>query len=590
MIYPFERVPLPDISGFIQPRNGVRYLFAYVGPRRVTKSGKTTHPLAKLIGRIETNAEGVDELMPNENYFKVMGIEKPEIAVAEGAGRKPAVRDTSHKEQKKGAERSFGYGFVASNILAETGAITCLEKAFGKDDAQKISAIACYLCEGNHSSFADLSDFIKENTIICNSSTTFDRRRAGELLVQLSFHKRSDFFTNWIDWHKKDVNHIFYDVTSFSTYSGQIQRAEYGYNHDEEELRQVNQGLFCSRETQLPMYMCCYEGSLNDAQNFTYALQQAKDQHLFKSDKKLTIVMDGGFSRQNFNWAHMEGYNLIAGVSPRRLKAVREQYLAWARSLKLNDFSKEFDVNDSLYISHREPITLAGVDGELVMYIDLTSQADRKKTDHSLKIKKETELKSLSHWPGKDFDNWAKSFEPYFTVTRAKDPNGFTYEENTEGQMISNALCGALTLFTTCADMTDREVLEDYLSKGSVENCFDTSKNGLCDQQLYINGDAQIKGKMFAMFIALILRRSLSNRLKDWMRENDFTFYDVIKELKQIRYTKMSNGQWASNEALTKTQQEIIDALALNCFKKEEMTAHPKVRKNAKQGSQSLLH
>lgn len=73
MIFPFVIVPLPKISSFIQSRNGIRYLFAYVGPRELTKKGKSTHPKAKLIGRIETNANGVDELMPNENYYGIMG-------------------------------------------------------------------------------------------------------------------------------------------------------------------------------------------------------------------------------------------------------------------------------------------------------------------------------------------------------------------------------------------------------------------------------------------------------------------------------------------------------------------------------------
>ena len=281
----------------------------------------------------------------------------------------------------------------------------------------------------------------------------------------------------------------------------------------------------------------------------------------------------------------MEGYNLIAGVSPRRLKAVKEKYLTWARSLKLDDFSREFDVNDSLYISHREPITLAGVEGELVMYIDLTSQSDRKKTDHSLKKKKETELKTLSHWPGKDFDNWAKSFEPYFTVTRAKGPKGFTYEENNEGQAISNALCGAVTLFTTCKKMTDREIMEAYRSKESVEDCFDTTKNGLCDKRLHVQGDAQVDGKMFAMFIGLILRRSITNRLKDWMHKNKYSFHDVVKELKKIRFTKMGNGKWVAKDALTKIQKQIIAELDLFYFKQDDLTVHPRVRKTAKKGS-----
>ena len=48
-----------------------------------------------MIGRIETNKDGVDEQMHNENYFKVMGLKKPETAVAEGAGRKPEVKDAT---------------------------------------------------------------------------------------------------------------------------------------------------------------------------------------------------------------------------------------------------------------------------------------------------------------------------------------------------------------------------------------------------------------------------------------------------------------------------------------------------------------
>lgn len=92
--------------------------------------------------------------------------------------------------------------------------------------------------------------------------------------------------------------------------------------------------------------------------------------------------------------------------------------------------------------------------------------------------------------------------------------------------------------------------MEAYRSKESVEDCFDTTKNGLCDKRLHVHGEAQVDGKMFAMFIGLILRRSITNRLNDWMHKNKASFHDVVKELKKIRYTKMSNGKWTFKDNL----------------------------------------
>ena len=74
---------------------------------------------------------------------------------------------------------------------------------------------------------------------------TFGRRRAGELLVKPSPERRCEFYSLWNDMHAHENSKIFYDVTSFSTYSGLIQKAQFGYNRDGEALRQVNQGLFC---------------------------------------------------------------------------------------------------------------------------------------------------------------------------------------------------------------------------------------------------------------------------------------------------------------------------------------------------------
>ena len=53
MIYPFIRVDIPDISGYIQVRNGIRYFYAYLGERVKRNDGSTRHPDSKMLGRLE---------------------------------------------------------------------------------------------------------------------------------------------------------------------------------------------------------------------------------------------------------------------------------------------------------------------------------------------------------------------------------------------------------------------------------------------------------------------------------------------------------------------------------------------------------
>ena len=359
------------------------------------------------------------------------------------------------------------------------------------------------------------------------------------------------------------MKHVFYDVTSFSTWSRQISTASYGYNRDGEDLAQINVGLFCSECNSLPLYICSYDGSLNDASNFSYVLRQARDCALKASKRSLKIIMDGGFSSSCFNWAHMEGYGLIAGVSAMRYQKVKEAYLKWSSALVIGDASNAFGVNDDLYISSRVPMTLGGVEGELVMYRDLNSQNSRTADIIRCRNQKRDELESYKHWPGKDFDSFAKAYAPFFIVTRSKNSRGFTYEENTQAVKDALALCGKVTLFTTCKGMSDKELIEAYRAKESVEDCFDTTKNGLSDKRLDIHGDAQAEGKLFALFLALILWRTIHIRCLNWQKQYNLTVSDAIRELKKIHFYKSGNS-WCMKDAITKRQRELLEDLKLD--------------------------
>ena len=152
---------------------------------------------------------------------------------------------------------------------------------------------------------------------------------------------------------------------------------------------------------------------------------------------------------------------------------------------------------------------------------------------------------------------------------KSAGPKGFAYEEDGGWLDTETALCGCVALFTTCGDMSDQEIMKAYRAKESVEDCFDTTKNGLSDKRLHVHGDQAAEGKAFAMFVALILWRLIRSRTKEWQKDYGSTVEGAITELEKIEFVKTAGG-WRLKDAVTKRQRDLIKALRLDLsFMKE---------------------
>ena len=77
-------------------------------------------------------------------------------------------------------------------------------------------------------------------------------------------------------------------------------------------------------------------------------------------------------------------------------------------------------------------------------------------------------------------------------------------------------------------------------------------------------------GKLFVMFVALILRRSIHRRLSSYLEEKGYSDEDAIRELEGIRFYKAKDG-WRLKDAVTKTQREIMQALNLKLTDNTEL-------------------
>jgi len=110
------------------------------------------------------------------------------------------------------------------------------------------------------------------------------------LMLGSDEQSRYEFTKKWI---KKinPKNGIYYDITSFSSYSTNNEFVEWGYNRDKENLPQINLGMVCCKKTGLPFFYNIFQGSIVDVKtiiNFIKYLKIYKLQDLF-------LILDKGF-------------------------------------------------------------------------------------------------------------------------------------------------------------------------------------------------------------------------------------------------------------------------------------------------------
>ncbi len=589
MRYSFVTVKVPKHGCFAMQRSKhgepTRYLYQYLTREQAHKFGLKGKRPARLIGRLVEGTDGKELLSPNENYYELNGIKAPQNAVLEGSGRKPgkaatakAAKETLQEPAKaEGKEVSKAYGFAVKQLFAEAGVTKALEQALGERRAKQVTALAAYLCEGDHHGLYRFKAFCErqfpeECEAIFEGGGAGDRgsddasANVGEpfLTLNLSEEELTAFYTRW-NGHFKSQRAVFYDIASFSAYEEGMQVARAGYNLDEENLFQQNLGLFCDRLSGLPLYVTSYNGSVNDMGNFERVLKLAKENGLAGEQGNTELVTDGGFSRRNFCWAHLKGQSFVAGVSCDTLRSVRERFLTWADKLSDYDVGRcwRIDGHGHSYVSSRvENFSLGGITGTLVMYRDLSAWVDQVTHLADRRQERREFLEKLAHWPGDDFDAFAKSFEDQFVITRDdSNPKGFTIKDNEDALRESATLCGKITLFTTNSKLSDKELLKLYLSKEAFEERFDVTKNDLSDGRLRLEGDDSVEEKMFCAFVGLILWRLFNRRLDDLLTKRRMSVSDAIAEIEDIEIIRKRNGKYVMSKGITKLQEEIVAAL-----------------------------
>ena len=387
---------------------------------------------------------------------------------------------------------------------------------------------------------------------MCFSNVIMSSPRASELYLQVDNASKHEFFQKWVANAKGDEL-ICYDVTSISTWAETWTRAAYGYNRDKEKLKQINLGLFTTINGDLPLFYVDYNGNINDFTNFPLALTQANSVGITSTFR---VVMDAGFATgSTIDFTSLHGCRFIVGAPLDHCPGVRSQIEDWRNHAdKSTEIFSEFEEDVA---SFEVPFSMGQTQGRLIMYCSNDLKHLQEGCFRNALRRMEKSLGQIDTITKEK----AQQYSPYFNVTINKD-GSYQWERNLEKIRIDLNSCGCFALFTNDPTISHKSALEFYREKDVVEKSFADLKNEICEERLYVHSDVACRGKLFVLFLGLILRRVMSRTLHGWIKKNRSSVDTVFEMLKDIECIKHGT-RWVLSKAFTKQQKEIIAELGL---------------------------
>ena len=519
------QVAIPPKS-FLQGKDNMKYVYVYTNFYR--NENKKTRNNSLCIGK---QIENTNMMNPNNNYYSYFNIKKD----------KELIDYQIYK---------VGYSYLVEQCFNETGLNKILEDVFGSEIAQSIKVIASYIVQGGISmSYVD--NFMEEH-FFGSDYRLITSRYASELFVKIINIGLDDFFKKWI---KRTVgkDYICYDVTSISTYSNLITQAEYGYNRDHEDLKQINLGLFTVEATKIPVYYENYNGSLTDKTNLLNVVKNAK----IKGIKNIKLVMDGGFfDRERLTELVKSNLTFTIGIPGNfnETKVIIKEY-----GTDLYKLSNTTDYPDTFgkIIDYE----IFGIKGKVFIGMD-TNNRNLKLGELRSKIARyEYELKHSR----KKYTTVIKErkYTDLFTINEKDNSKGFTFEVNEEKIENISYNYGYFLVFTTDFNATANNIIHYYREKDIDEKMFYALKNYNDLDRLRTHQQKTTDGKLFVAFISLILRSWLNSKLCEYKKRTHLSLKKIILKISDIQYLSSKN-EVRCLKSMTKEQKEILDIFLIN--------------------------
>ena len=516
-----KMVPLPKKKiTYKKGKGDTRYVYYTLRAYRNEKGQPTSDEIS--IGKLD-NATGM--LIPNMNYYGLFPEYAPEKTV-----------------------RSVGYISSFMEIAQKLSLANLLVDAMGQERAKTALSLASYmLSQGNV--MMDYPSWMQDN--YHDDLIPLSSQAISEFFASITEEERIRFFKKWTNRNETD-GYIAYDVTSISSYSNDMNLVEWGYNRDDDNLAQINLGMYYGEDVGLPLFYKIYPGSIVDKSYFESVLAYSRHFGL----KKLRIVMDQGLlSPKNFKMVCDVGYKALSLLS-KNYKLYKELI---EETVKKPFSSREFIGSVDIY-SRSYEANYEGIPVKVHMYYNsekatlnekaLYADIKRKKEALELIVKQKTLKPSQTK---------------YFKIHQ-KGQTDISYEMDYDAIDEFKSKLGYFALISTDMSLSAEEALTIYREKDVVEKAFDQLKNGMDYRRMRTHYAQTTEGKTFVVFISLIVRSVMIKKLKGNEETSDLTIKQAIKQLENI--LELHSEGKRNLLTISKMQRNILAAIGVEQFKK----------------------
>ena len=286
---------------------------------------------------------------------------------------------------------------------------------------------------------------------------------------------------------------LIYDLSFIESYSPDITFNENAYISDGIYRYHHHIALFCSRDNGLPVMIRSIPGSINDVSTLKLSLKEI-DIH------NKVLLLDRRFiSEDNF-----------------------EELLS--RSIRFIIPLKR----DSTYYQTRIHLT-----GSFSYQSKLIHCGKRKIGDFTLF----------------QFENEDLALEEKKTLY-----SKFNSGDITRKELNLSLKKAGLVLFLTTVDLPEQEVYELYKSRDMVEKHFDTFKNELQADKIYLRSNEALFGHIFTSFICLYLYSKILNRLKVAKLLSQISPHDLL-----VKFSKVYKYRIGETQEISEVPKRVRD-------------------------------
>ena len=449
-----------------------------------------------------------------------------------------------------------GQKMILDKVCSETCVRNSLLDAFSSEETDGILALAYYtVCRGK--AFSRSEDWLEARGYADLGLTS---QRISELLASISDDRQNAFFKSWMKRQDKGDNLLF-DITSISTYGKGNPWAERGYNRDHESLEQVNLGLLTSVASGLPVWFAMTPGSMSDKAVLEYVLKMLSKLGV----KRFNFFGDRGFySEYNLRLITNKGHKFTVPV-PSTVKWQKEMIAEHKASLLSPRNAIELDDGQLIYGKTVFRMTEYGRTWYHIFY---DAARKSKVIDDFMRRLRRCKDELVE---GRLVERNKTMYETYFRVTETpKRGRVVEYNDKAVNDFIENDSCHWVLMSTS--EKETRKSLLEYRNRNDVEVNFDDVKNAEDMRRLRNHNERTIKGKMFVVFIALILLTKLRMEVRK-VEPKDRHYWSERDFLEKVdTYTRIHfEGRYKDVYTIpTAAQRDIFDFFNLEYYYKEK--------------------